>query len=204
MSYFKTYFRIRSEYDGYNGWSDMAASEVFKEEVNGIFSSIGWSIKKARSSGICDTAFCGKESLYLHPMHFSGVILKSSIPVIEDALAHAKSFKYYSTDVYEQCFDMTDEEYLMKLKEQQNEMIEDFLRSYRTKRRNLYITSDVSEKLKRKYKINRVGEGHDDVILDGILKNVFSMLLARGDIVKGKTRNGTGYRTVTDYDRKPA
>lgn len=202
MSYIQTYFRIKGKYAGYNGWATEEDSKAFKEETTKLFNSHGWEIKEGRSSGACDTAVRGKESLYLHPMHFSGVILQSSIPGIEEMLCEAKEFEFYHTDTYGIYYEMSDSEYLLKLCERRAEMIEDLLSLYQTKRRNLYITSDVLERLEKKYKINRVGENTRDTILKGVLQNIFDMLLAKGELIASATKNGIGYRAATDKDRK--
>lgn len=202
MEYIKTYFRIRGKYQGYEGWSSEKDAEAFVEETRNLFRRFGWEIEEGRSSGACDSAVRGKESLNLHLMHFSGVILKSSIPEIENILHEAKEFEHYHTDTYDTYYEMSDSEYLLKLRERQEEMIMDFLSLYRTKRRNLYISTDISGRIMKKYRIRRVGDGETDTILNGVLQNIFDMLVARGDLIMAHTRNGPGYRTATDKDRK--
>ncbi|WP_322204476.1 hypothetical protein [Acutalibacter intestini] len=81
-------------------------------------------------------------------------------------------------------------------------MVADFLSLYKTKRSNLYITADVLSRMERKYRIHRVGEKREDPILCGVLRNIFSTLVYRGDLIEGHTKNGVGYRTATEKDKK--
>lgn len=199
--YFKMYFRIRSEYAGSEGWSSETDKNAFKSEINNLFSDAGWEIQKGRTSGSCDSAVRGKESLYLRPMFFSGVILESSAAEIEQILNKGKTFHWLQTEKHEPYYDMTEAEYLHRLEEKRQEMENDFLTLYHTKRRNLYITVDLIGKLVRKYHIRRVGEDSEDTLLNGLLLRIRSELIEKGKLIQAETRNGTGYRTATEKDR---
>lgn len=199
--YFKMYFRIRSEYAGSGGWSSETDKNAFENEINNLFSDAGWDIQKGRTSGSCDSAVRGKESLYLHPMFFSGVILGSSAAEIEQILNQGKTFHWLRTEKHEPYYDMTEAEYLQRLEEKRPEMENDFLTLYQTKRRNLYITGDAVERLIRKYRIHRVEEEYEDTVLNGLLLRIRSELVEKGEIIQAETRNGEGYRTATEKDR---
>lgn len=201
MKYIDTYFRIQSPYS-VNGWKSDESEHKFLSEVHSLLRESGWEIQKGRSSGSSDSAIRGKEELYLHPMSFSGVIKESSISEIQEVLSRGASFRCYHIDTYEPYYEMTDTEYLLKLREKQEEMVADFLSLYKTKRSNLFITADVMGRMERKYRIHRVGEKREDPILNGVLRNIFSTLVYRGDLIEGHTKNGVGYRTATEKDKK--
>lgn len=201
MKYIETYFRIQGPYN-VSGWESEESKRRFISEVHSLFRESGWEIQKGRSSGSSDSATRGKEELYLHPMSFSGVILESSISEIQKVLSSGRSFRCYQVDTYKTYCEMTDTEYLLKLREKREEMVADFLSLYKTKRRNLFITSNVIDCMEKKYRIYRVGEKSGDPILNGVLRNIFSTLVYRGDLIEGHTKNGVGYRTATDKDKK--
>lgn len=200
MKYIETYFRIQSAYN--NGWESEESKRRFLSEVHSLLRESGWEIQKGRSSGSSDSAIRGKEELYLHPMSFSGVIKESSISEIQQVLSKGISFRCYHIDTYKSYYEMTDAEYLLRLREMQEKMVADFLSLYKTKRSNLFITADVMDRMEKKYRIHRVGETREDPILIGILRNVFSTLVYRGDLIEGHTKKGVGYRTATKKDKK--
>lgn len=202
MSYIKTHFRIRSYYQSGGNWTPDEA-KAFEKESKSLFSSSGWTVFEGRSSGVCSTARRGKEELYLHPMDFSGVIQEISIGEVERMLEVAKTFQCYHVDTYDIYHEMSDEEYLLHLREKQDEMQQDMLRLYETKRRNLFITSNekIRETIKKKYRLHRLGEGYDDPIFDGVFSNAFDMLVAKGKLIKANTKYGQGFRTATVKDK---
>lgn len=203
MVYRKTYFRIRTTgYDSADGWESGAARAAFSGEVCSIFSGLGWTVEKSTQSGVCDVARLGKQRLYLHPMHLEGVVLEDSIPVIEQAIAKARTFQYTHTDTCREYLDLSDADYLLLLRKQQEAMIADILSFYRTKRRNLFVTKGAFEKLMQKYHIDRLSnEFGVDTILRGVLENLIGMLSARGQLVQGSTKYGVGYRTATEKEK---
>ncbi len=203
MVYRKTYFRIRTTgYDSAGGWESGAARTAFSDEAASIFSGLGWTVEKSIQSGVCDVARLEKQRLYLHPMHLEGVVLEDSIPVIEQAIAKARTFQYTHTDACREYLDLSDAYYLLLLREQQEAMIADILSFYRTKRRNLFVTKGAFEKLIQKYHIDRLSnEFGVDTILCGVLENLIGMLSARGQLVQGSTKYGVGYRTATEKER---
>ena len=203
MVYRKTYFRIRTTgYDSADGWESGAARAAFSGEVCSIFSGLGWTVEKSTQSGVCDVVRLGKQRLYLHPMHLEGVVLEDSIPVIEQATAKARTFQYTHTDTCREYLDLSDADYLLLLRKQQEAMIADILSFYRTKRRNLFVTKGAFEKLMQKYHVDRLSnEFGEDIILRGVQENLIGMLSARGQLVQGSTKYGVGYRTATEKER---
>ena len=203
MAYRKTYFRIRTTgYDSANGWENDAARTTFSDEAGSTFSGLGWTVEKSTQSGACDVVRLGKQRLYLHPMNLEGMVLEESLPVIEQAIAKAHTFQHTHTDTYREYLDLSDADYLLLLRKQQEAMIMDLLQLHRTKRRNLFVTKGAIEKLIQKYHVDRLSnEFGEDTILRGVLENLIGMLAARGQLVQGSTKYGVGYRTATEKEQ---
>lgn len=108
-------------YDGYE-----KDTKKWKDELYALLLDLGWTIEMGRSSGVCDSAHNGKENLYLHPQSLSGVIKKSSIREIHNALTTegTKTFKFRYACVFEDYFDMDDGAYMKYLDSKR-----DFLRT---------------------------------------------------------------------------
>ena len=201
--YVEAYFSIRSLYSKDYGWPTKEAREEFTKEVTKLFRDGGWVIKKGRDDWEFSSAIKGKEELYLHPLCLSGVLSETSCTDVEERLKAARTFLCYEIVKGKIYYDMTDSEYLRKLWEKREEMRAEFLRLYQTKRRNIYRTSGVFEEMKKKYQIYRIGEDElNDIILNDVMKNMVSLLVARGELIQGKTRQGIGYRSATEKDRR--
>lgn len=203
--YKKVYFRIhtpiyyKSSYGvGFN--NDQDRSKFDTEAVN-VFLNDGWEVKEPRTSGGCYTVSKDKQELYLHPQSFSGVILEKNIPYIEELLNNNNVFRFEKTDIYEDVFDITDEEYLSMLESKRSSIELDLLELFKTKRSNLYKTSTMSviEKVLDQYRIKRlshyIGVYSSDNIDWKFITDVFKELINTKRIVTATTKNGTGYRT---------
>ena len=98
-AYVKAHFRIRCAYNGMQGWPSKESELALKEETTAMFEEAGWSVEKGNSSGCADTVYREKESLYLHPQDFSGVIRKDTIPEIILLLRDRQSLDVYKRQV---------------------------------------------------------------------------------------------------------
>ena len=203
--YKKVYFRIntpiyyKSEHGV--GFEDQQDSENFHTEALNIFLNDGWQVKEKRykNSGICSTVIKDKQELYLHPQEFTGVVIEENIPYIEQLISNSNLFKFETTDIYEDVFDITDDEYLNILKSKRTYIEQDLLEVYKTKRSNLYITSDSISKVLNKYKIKRltdyIGVYSSDDFDWQYMEEIFKVLIKEGRIVSAETKYGIGYRT---------
>jgi hypothetical protein len=205
--YKEVYFRIntpsyyRSKYGvGFESPEDGA---LFQKTVTDLFLNDGWAIKVERnSSGHCNTITKDKQELYLHPQSISGVVLEENIPAIENILSGNNLFKFGKTDIYEDVFDLTYEEYLNILKSKQPEIEQAILRTYATKRKNLFVTDTWTplNNVLDKYRIKRLSHyigviSSSDPDVQWIC-GLFENLVNEGKIVTAKTKHGTGYRSV--------
>lgn len=200
MSYREVYFRIDSGYQGYNGWSNESEKTAFKEETRKLFLEDGWTLHEGQGAA-CDTVKKQQQDLYLHPMNFSGVVVVEDIPQIECLLAQAKTFRHRATDLYDVFVDMSDDEYMALLESKREEITTALLKSYKTKRRNLYITSPVAFDIARQFSIHRVCD------IEGKHNKAYSFvsalvkeLVADRQLITANTKEGVGIRTATARD----
>ena len=204
--YKKVYFRIRTPMY-YNpkhgvGFITPGDADLFHKSITELFLNDGWKIKKERiNSGYCNTIIKDKQELYLHPQSVSGVVVEENIPYIEQLLSSSNIFKFEKTDIYEDVFDITDEEYINILKSKQNEIEQDILAVYKTKRKNLYITDTWTplNKVLDKYRIKRLSNYSGVISSSNIdvryITEVFENLVKQNKIVTANTKHGIGYRT---------
>ena len=202
--YRKTYFDIDSGYRWGTGYPNDEARQTFKEESRAIFERLGWEIRRAvEGSGSCDIAVKGKQELYLHPMQFSGVILTEDVPDIEAAIRAANGIQLLGTRSLERYEDMSDEAYAAFLDEHREEMIGAILSAYTTKRRNLFITSDISERIGKPFRIRRLAskDASGDMAYERV-KQLTVELVADGRLVTAETRHGRGIRATIPAESK--
>jgi len=208
VTYSNVYFRIKSEYVYDHGLPE-EKKQSFSEEIVSLFEASGWTVEIPARDCISPTARKGKQSLYLHPMNFSGACLNCEIDTIEKMLSTAKTFSLRATDVYGEVFDMTDDEFSEFLDEKRDAIANDVLNVFKTKRSNLYVI-DLYTALKsawKKYDIKRLDRNNYDneKILSAFVQPIFDELLKEGRIVSCNTKHGLGYKTfLSEKERKPA
>ena len=202
--YQKTYFDIDSDYRWGIGYSSDEARAAFQEESSELFEKLGWSIKPGEPGrGICDTALKGKQELYLHPMQFSGVIRNDEISEIEGALHTAKTFRLRETRCFDRYEDMSDEAYAAYLDEHRGEMVQAILSAYTTKRRNLFVAGDISERIGKPFQVLRLAskEERGDLAYDRV-KALTEELIRDGRLITAQTRHGRGIRAAALADAR--
>ena len=198
-AYVKAHFRIRCAYNGMQGWPSKESELALKEETTAMFEEAGWSVEKGNSSGCADTVYREKESLYLHPQDFSGVIRKDTIPEIILLLRDRQSFVYETVDLYEDFYDISDNEYLSRIEAQKQDITDLLLQLCMTKRRNLYIPADsVLTALEKRFRLHRVGERYGDLILSNYLSELVQSFIEAGKLAQADTKRGVGLRTVKE------
>lgn len=207
--YRHVYFRIDTEsykyQNSYVGFTNEEQRKSFYDSIVSLFTTNGWQVEQPKYSGSCPTVIKGKQSLYLHPRSFSGVVSMEELQEIEQLLSQGTTFKHYHMDIYREVYDLTDEEYLTYLETKREDITKDILETYKTKRRNLYKVSYVPESIYNKYKLERIGSSCDGRSNGQLgykfVCGIFKELLEQEAILSTKTRKGIGYRTVTPKDR---
>lgn len=213
MKKFKqVYFRIHTP-SYYNnkygiGFGTPEESQNFHNNIKELFINNGWNIKKENFNGGCATVIKDKQELYLHPQSISGVVTIENITYIEQLLSTSTLFTFRNTDIYEDVFDITDEEYIDMLQSKRKEIEYEILKVYRTKRSNLYITTtwDTLQSVLEKFRIKRISHYIGVYSLSNVdfqyISEIFENLVNSKRIITAQCQSGTGYRTVDYKDTK--
>lgn len=205
--YINTYFRIESGYDC-GRMSEEKAGRFF-DEVKRLFTANGFSVKESKYNNSCPEVYLGKTCLYCHPQSLSGPVLKEHMGLIEEILLRGTTFQYLRTDMYDEIFDMTEEEELAYYHKMHDTAIEDILRdAFRTKRRDLYkyrqeLLNVLANKLcVETFRRFSVYSGTSPILR--YVKEVYDKMLAKGELVETYKRTISGClpicRTATDKE----
>lgn len=175
------------------------AKAAFYEQARGVLDSFG--IPEETYSYIREKAMPDMESLFIHPQNISGTIRKSYVEPIAEALDALGGVCVRWVDLYGDVSPMTNKEYRAVLDSKRGEIKEKLLEVFKTKRRNLYITSGGVDKVAAKYElVRRDHKSGRDYFVIGYVQDVLSELVNAGKIIAAETKNGTGYRTATAKD----
>lgn len=196
MAYRMTYLRIQCR--GYDpkasGDTDLTA---FKAESRCLFRDLGWTVHEGEN-GVCDTVTKDWQDLYLHPSSFSGVLEAANIPLMQEQLSGARTFKCYAVDCYEEYLDLSDKEYRGLLESRRDEIAAFILEQYQTKRTNLYITDSVAEYAAECFEVRRLCDrDRQNGIGRRFASELVAQLLQEGRLVAAETDNGLGIRAAT-------
>lgn len=201
MTYREIGISIRSAYS--QGWPDDASRLAFRTETRKLFRDAGWQVEETPlDSGYCDTVRNGKDALYLHPDLFSGVMQEDHIPELQRLLSGANTFRVLGTDLRRECFELTDEEYRQRLEEQTERIDNAILEACKTKRKNLFRTGAIAERIGQQFAIRRLPdwERSGPYIAEGYVGERIEQLIADGRLIIAKTRYGQGLRTATEAE----
>jgi hypothetical protein len=137
----KVSFRIESGYVWGSGMSN-EKYEQFDNEIRLLFTEAGFGIIEGNSMSHCPYFTKGKTKLYVHPESLSGCCEESQINEINEILSKGKTFRYIHTDIYEELFDMNEEQELAYYQSKYEFSIQKTLtEAFCTKRRNLFHES---------------------------------------------------------------
>ena len=197
-SYISVHFRIDAKGFDCNGHFNNAIDKaLFNQEAKAVLARFGIMEDcgfNAEHAGII-------EHLYIHPQDISGTVKQRDVKPIALALDVCTMLSVRWVDVYEEVFDMTEESFLSRLEGQKQAIKADLAAKYETKRSNLYIVpsyfSGPEKALESKYHIRRTRfQGYQDVPCYSFICKVRDEMVMEGLLVKGETKNGTGYRTA--------
>ena len=205
MAYREIGISVRSAYS--QGWPDDASRLAFRTETRKLFRDAGWQVEETPlDSGHCDTVRNGKDALYLHPDLFSGVMQEDHIPELQRLLSGANTFRVLGTDLRRECFDLTDEEYRQRLEVQTEQIDNAILEACQTKRKNLFHTGSIAERVGQQFSIRRLPdwERSGPYITESYVGERIGQLIADGRLITAQTRYGQGLRTATEAELKMA
>lgn len=181
--YAKVYFNMESEGYSYPYFSFTEEQrENFTNDINRIFSSIGWVCEEPerKLSGVCAVWKKGKSHLYMHPQQFSGEVLKNDIKEVAEALQSGTVISLRWVDIRETVYEISDTEYRDYLLSKEEDIKAELYSDFGTTRRNkYYYTYDVVQCLLKKYGLKRIAVDNDKVGNDLIM-----------DIISDMSKNG--------------
>ena len=201
MAYREIGISIRSAYS--QGWPDDASQLEFRTETRKLFRDAGWQVEETPlDSGHCDTVRNGKDALYLHPDLFSGVMQEEHIPELQRLLSSAATFRVLGIDLHMECFDLTDEECRQRLEEQAGQIDDAILETCKTKRKNLFRTGPIAERIGRQFTVRRLTDWEQSgpYIAEGYVGERIEQFIADGRLITAQTRYGQGLRTATEAE----
>ena len=201
MTYREIGISIHSAYS--QGWPDDISQRAFRTETRKLFRDAGWQVEETPlDSGHCDTVRNGNDALYLHPDLFSGVMQEDHIPELQRLLSGANTFRVLGTDLRRECFDLTDEKYRQRLEEQTERIDNAILEACKTKRKNLFHTGSIAERVGQQFSIRRLPdwERSGPYIAEGYVGERIEQLIADGRLIIAQTRYGQGLRTATEAE----
>ena len=161
MEYAHVYFRIncplymRGKYVcSFDCETDHLA---FDRDIEKVFTNLGWKVEKLPNGGACMEIGKGKQGLYLHPQHFSGVVLKNEIKEIAEACRTNETFSLEWVDLYETAYDVSDEEFSAMLLQRKEEIRQTILEGAKTTRKYKFVHKyDLLLKAVNRIKMPRV------------------------------------------------
>lgn len=123
--------------------------KAFHEEATGIIKSFGI----VESSGFKQN----NEYLYAHPQDISGIVEKSKIKAIAEAIDNSQTMKLRWADVYEEYALISDSDYTAILASKRQEMAHYIIQNCFTKRTNLFKSAyEIAINAMEKFKVNRI------------------------------------------------
>ena len=198
--YAKVYFRIDCQTFDCTSASFASADmrEAFYDEMKGVLRSFGI----VESSGYCrGNEMPEIEYLYIHPQNISGIVAKSKIVAIAEAINACKYAFCRSVDVYEDIAPISNEQFLEMLPARKDEITADILSAFTTKRKNLfygeYAAGQLLDRISAKYSIRRRQcESGTDYTAKDFCNIVLTELVKAGKVITAHVKDGTGYRTA--------
>ena len=199
-SYHNVYFRLNAGYKWGEGM-ERDKTEKFFDEITKLFLDDGWTVKEGRYSGSCPTVQNRNSYLYLHPMEATGPVEDSLREKVMTILHKGNTFTLRDIDVYEEVFDVSNNDYYDYLDANAFEIMDNLKLGFTTKRKDQYISCPgaVVEKVKEKYHISRlgnalIGRSSSDIEWTYVAK-LFDEMVEHGDFVVAEKDGRKYYRT---------
>lgn len=200
--YYNIHFSIDAGYVWDRGMSQ-AAADQFYNGMKETFSAAGWTVEYPRSNGGCPTFHKGGNALYCHPMELSGPCEPGLIDEVEALIKSSRVCHHRFTKVYDQIYDITNEQYQAALDSAKDHIEADLMAAFSTKRRNLYHHGSWPQlfEVAKRYCIptldRHLGISSDDIFVKHV-QTVFDELVSAGKIIhKDDPTKGKLYRSAT-------
>lgn len=209
--YANVHFRIEASEYSYPDFSFTEENEIaFYSEVKSVLYPLGWEWEKRNvEKWNCDYITKEKQTLYLHPQDFSGIVLKSEVKQIAEALEQHTTFYLRWVDLYETVYDISDYEYEGYLNTLDEEIRKKLFEVCQTKRKNkYYYLFDVCRNLAEQFRLHRIGENnkrnygfgqtieHIEKIADNMVKDGLIVLVENNGNILVRSINKTEQRKL--------
>lgn len=193
--YLRCYFFIESGYVWGKGM-DKEHNIKFNNEIRELFKRTGFIIKEPEFNSACIEVWRGAENLYCHPQDLVGYLKEGSIKEIELLLKEAKTFEFRYAKTYEKVYNYTEEELKEVLENNRPKLEQKILEIFKTKRRNLYKSSNLIYDLETDIKFFK-----NELSLKNMEKNfvltLFIDLVKEGKLIESQNdKIGKIYRTA--------
>lgn len=178
--FFKTYFYIETNYKWGIGHTEEQAKN-FNEKISEMFKKLNWELKTECKNGVCATYKHDLSELYCHPMELSGVIDISLKDEIENTLKEVGIELRY-TKIYDKYENISKEEVSNRVWQQQEQIEQELLQEFQTKRKNQYLPISVCDQVARNYYINTIGRTNNN-LEDSIIYDILKQMKVKGLIL---------------------
>lgn len=147
-----------------------------------------------------------KENLYAHPSVVSGIIAKSKIKAIAEAINNSSTMKFRFAYVGEEYSIIPDDEYVEILNGKRQAMAKDIVERCATKRTNQFCyIQDIAKRIMEKYKENRIDKREDinnfGMTFKYVVK-VIEQLVSDGWLVQVEQNGYTYIRSFNKTEQK--
>lgn len=187
--------------------NDIDRNNFFNEVVE-VFKKLGWVVTKEDMFGGCPTTDNGKSHLYCHPQDVSGEVKKNEVKIVAEALQDNKHFTIEWVDLYNDVYDITDEQYTEYLDTKRNEIKRLLLTHSKTTRKNLYIDCwAVAKFVADEVKLHRITDKSESYYKRGAftidyVSSVIDDLIEQGYLVQANRTDVKLIRTINKTEQK--
>lgn len=169
---------------------------AFHADIEQVFYAAGWTIKGCY-------VVKGKSSLYLHPQQLLGFVHAELVDKVKDIIANGTTFKLgpCGMRIISVAYDVTAEQEHAHLMTRREEIENELLEAFRTKRRNLYrvpgyqLWTRIMLPLGQKHGIPAIAEEVNNAA-GRFVNEVLSSLIREGKIHMTIINGNMAYRTV--------
>ena len=196
--YRQTYFTILSGYEWNQGFPDRKSEDEFYGELEKLFRRAGWEYKAADGCESAARALRGKETLWLYPREFSGIVLKDSVPEIEAMLARAVTFRRVRTYGGNECVEMSDGAYRAYLESRRGEIEAAIRERFQTGLSSLSLIGERAESVARPFKVCRLEavKAYQPNLSVLYVRELMEGMIADGRLAVAENRSGKGVGSV--------
>lgn len=197
-NYVKVYFRINTKgfACAYGFFEEMSDKEAFNKEASDLI----------KSFGIVESCGYHQNNEYLHarPQQISGIVAKSKVKDIAEAINKSNTMTIRYVNVYNEYVYMEDAEYIEILNSKRQEIAGYIVEKSATKRiSQFYSCRDIAVNVQEKFKVNRINAIEDINTHKTTFKyalEIIKRLVENGYLIQ--TKDNTYIRSLNKTEQK--